>query len=147
MKDDTHDRLLRFLDGTLPDEEAAQMRRALEASPALRADLEAARTLRHALRQTVRTAAVDALRPFFADRLMRRLATAPVPLAGARDEEFFGALVRLFRPVVLAGLLVVLGFAAYNVNLAAEYDAEPSMTEAVLALPPVSLATAYDVAY
>lgn len=143
MKHDHPDQLLRFLDGALPPEEAAAVQRALDASPALRDELATLRALRGSLRAA--THADDALQPFFTDRLMRRLAPAPARLS--ESEEFFGALVRLFRPVALAGLLLVLGFAAYNVNLAEDYEAEPTTTEAVLALPPVSLATAYDVDY
>lgn len=146
MKQDTHDRLLRLIQGDLSAEEVAQLRAEVERSPALRAELDELRALHGLLRTTVQASADDALQPFFADRLMRRLRPAPHRLA-APDEAFFEALLAWFRPVALAGLLLLFGLITYNVTLSNEYEAEPSTTEAVLALPPVTLATAYDVDY
>ncbi len=145
MKPDHHERLLRLLQGHLTPEEAADLRREIDRSPALQAELETLRALHGLLRTTVRADAEEALTPFFVDRLMRRLTPAPQRLAKTSpEEELFSGLLRLFRPVALAGLLLILGFAAYNVTLSSAYDAAPSTTEAVLALPPVTLATAYE---
>lgn len=145
MNSPNHERLLRLLDGALAPEEEARLRQELERSPALRAELEALQALQGLLQTTVRASSERALQPFFADHLMRRLTPAPQRLAATTpDEEFFGLLLRLFRPVAVAGLLLVLGFATYNVTVSGEYEAQTSTTEAVLGLPPVSLATAYD---
>lgn len=139
------DRLLALLDGTLAPADAEALRRRLDAEPNLRAELEALRGLRGLLRTTVRADAEVATRPFLADRVMRRLA-APVRRLSP-EEELLGGLLRLFRPVAVAGLLLILALAAYNVTLATGYVAAPSTAEAVLGLPPVSLTTAYDVDY
>ena len=145
MNTPNHERLLRLLDGALTPDEEARLRDDLARSPELRAELDEVKALRGLLQTTVRASTEQALKPFFADRLMRRLAPASQPLAAtARDEEFFGSLLHLFRPVAVAGVLLILGFAAYNVALSGEYEAQASTTEAVLGLPPVTLATAYD---
>lgn len=144
MNTPNDERLLRLLDGTLTPEEKTRLHDDLARSPALRAELDDLKALRSLLQTTVRASSEQALKPFFADRLIRRLAPAGTRLAAtAPDEEFFGSLLRLFRPVALAGLLLILGFALYNVTLADVYDAEPTTTEAVLGLPPMTLATAY----
>ena len=145
MNTPNYERLLCLLDGTLPPDEEARLRDDLARSPELRAELDEVKALRGLLRTTVRASSEQALKPFFADRLMRRMAPTPQRLAAdAPDEELFGSLLRLFRPIAVTGLLIVLGFAAYNVTLSGEYEAEASTTEAVLGLPPVTLATAYD---
>lgn len=145
MNTPNHERLLRLLDGASTPEEEARLRHDLARSPDLRAELEAVKALRGLLQTTVRASSAQALKPFFADRLMRRLAPVAHRLAApAADEEFFGLLLRLFRPVAVAGLLLILGFATYNVTYSNDYEAEASTTEAVLGLPPVTLATAYD---
>ncbi|MFQ5569221.1 MAG: hypothetical protein ACE5G0_06075 [Rhodothermales bacterium] len=145
MNHPTHERLLRLLQGELTPGEEAQVRQELARSSALRAELEEIRALQGLLQTTVRASTEDALRPFFADRVMRRLRPAAQRLAdSASEEEFFGVLLRLFRPVALAGLLIILGFAAYNVTQSDGYESQPSTTEAVLGLPPMTLATAYE---
>lgn len=139
MNTPDHDRLLRLLEGALPPDEAARLRDEIARSPALRHEYETLRAMRTLLQTTTRDAAEKAVKPFLADRVMRRLAPQSEP-----EEELFGALLRLFRPVALAGLLLILGLGAYNVSRADAYDAEPSATEAVLGLPPVTLSAAYD---
>ena len=145
MNSPNHERLLRLLQGALTPEEQARLRQEVARSPALRTELEALKALHSLLQTTVRASSERALEPFFADRLMRRLAPAPQRLAATTpDEEFFGLLLGLFRPVAVACLLLILGFATYNVTLSGDYEAQASTTEAVLGLPPVTLATAYN---
>jgi len=145
MPSANHERLLQFLQGELTPEEEIRLQRELARLPALRDELAALETLQQLLRTTFQASSARALKPFFADRVMRRLASAarrlPVP---SPEEEVFSLLLRLFRPVAIAGALIILGFATYNVTLAGAYDTQPSTTEAVLGLPPVTLATAYD---
>ena len=101
--------LLSFLNGEMPPKESQTFQQKLEQSPELRTELEEMRTLQATLRTSVRTHSTEALRPFFADRLMRRI--------NARC-----AVHNTFSPE----------------------EVSPSPTEAVLGLPPVDLATAYD---
>ncbi len=145
MNTPNQDQLLRLLDGTLTPDEEAGLRDALAQSPALRAELADLKALRSVLQEAVHASSEQALKPFFADRLMRRLAPATQRLAVAGpDEVLFGSLLRLFRPVAVVGVLIILGFASYNVTLSSSYDAQPTTTEAVLGLQPVTLTTAYN---
>ncbi len=142
MKHEDTEQMLRWLEGRMTPEEARRWERRVAASPELRARADEWRALRNVLRTTVRESSEAALRPFFTDRLMRRLR----PPAAARAEAFAASLAALFRPVALAGLLVIAILVGYNVASYA-YEAEPSATEAVLGLPPVTVATAFDAAY
>jgi anti-sigma factor RsiW len=145
MKPDTTDRLLRFLDGSLPPEDAARVQDELAHAPDLRAELETLRAMQRLLRTTVQSSAETAAKPFLTDRVMKRLDPARKSAKRlAPEEELFGSLLRLFRPVALAGMLLILIIAAYNVTLSSGYEAEASTTEAIFALPPVTIATAYD---
>jgi hypothetical protein len=120
------------------------VQRDLEHSPELRATLHEIKALHGLLQSTVDASAQHALKPFFTDRVMRRLTPIPQKLtAASQDEEFFAFLLRLFRPVALAGILLILGFATYNVAFSDAYVAETTATEAMLGLPPVTLTTAY----
>lgn len=147
MNSQDTDLLLRWLDGALlPDERQAVDQRLAE-SPALRLDLEELQALQGLLRTSTQHTAEHALKPFFTDRLMRRLDGMRMKARWSPEEELFLGLMRLFRPIAIAGLSLILVFAAYNLMLADEYGIEQSTTEAVLALPPVSIATAYDADY
>ena len=53
-------------------------------------------------------------------------------------------LVSWFRPVVLAGSFVILMLIAYNVKLSSTNDYDQSPTEMLLGLPPVTVASAYE---
>ncbi len=123
-------------------EEAEAWERRLAEAPELRAECEEWRALRGVMQTSVREDAEAVLRPFFTDRLMRRLR----PGERARPESFVSSLAAVFRPVVIAGLLLIAILVGYNVA-SYEYEASASATEAVLGLPPVTVATAFDVAY
>ncbi|GIV61966.1 MAG: hypothetical protein KatS3mg044_0832 [Rhodothermaceae bacterium] len=138
-KHDT-EQMLRWLEGAMTPDERADWERRLAASPALRQDCERLRALRDTLRATVREDAREALRPFFTDRLMKRLQPPAPP---RRDDIFAEALAALFRPVLVASMALILLLAAYNVTHGVE-DAERSPAEAVLGLPPVTLTSAYE---
>ena len=137
--------LLSFLNGEMPPEESQAFQQKLEQSPELRTELEEMRTLQATLRTSVRTHSTEALRPFFADRLMRRInARCAVHNTFSPEEEFFRNLAKLFRPIAIASVIIILSLATYNFALSTAYEVSPSPTEAVLGLPPVDLATAYD---
>jgi len=142
MKMTDTEKLTRLLNGELSHEDAAQLRAELVRSPALQAELEQLETMQHLLQMTVKTEAETALKPFFADRLMRKL--APTLRRVAPEEILVGALMRVFRPVALVGLLVILLLSGYNLTRSGSYEAGQTTTEAVLGLPPVALATAYE---
>lgn len=60
------------------------------------------------------------------------------------DELWSGALVSWFRPVVVAGLLLIVLLAAYNARQTSSEIAGLTTTERVLGLHPVTIASAYD---
>ncbi|GIV62154.1 hypothetical protein GQ464_016835 [Rhodocaloribacter litoris] len=134
------EQLLRWLDGAMTPEEAAAWERRMAASPGLRARAEEMRQLRQTLQASVGAGAAQVLKPFFTDRLMRRLQ----PVASrSREEAFAAALATLFRPVLVASLALIMVLAAYNLTFRAD-DAEQPAAEAVLGLPPVTLTAAYE---
>ncbi len=90
------------------------------------------------LRESAEASAEHAMQPFVADRVMRRIAQL------TRSEEVFqAALWRFFRPVALAGFILVLAFVGYNSTISRTYEVPPTTTELVLGLQPVTLTTAY----
>ena len=126
-------RALRTLDDALAGREDALEE--IARSPELRAQWKDLSALRSLLRHTADTSSQNALRPFLADRVLRRIRPA--------DEALFGSLWHLFRPLALAGILLIVGFASYNATFYRSYDAQPTATEVMLGLRPVTLTTAY----
>ena len=143
MKHPNHERLLWLLQNDMPPEEEAGLRQEVAHSPSLRAELEEMQRLQNLLQTTVTTSSKHALRPFFTDRVMRRLVRTETATTRP-EEELFSSLLRLFRPVALAGLVMILGLITYNMTRSDIYDAQPSPTEAMLGLHPSTLATAYN---
>lgn len=139
---DTTDRLLRYLDGALPSDEAARLADELKASPVLRRALEELRMTQVLLQQTTAEGAAQVTKPFLADRVVRQL-NAP-PAAEASLDDLFANLAGLFRPVAFASLLLMLVLASYNIYLAQQYEAESTFSESLLALPPLSEEAVYD---
>jgi len=139
MKTQNSDRLLRLMDGTLTAFEEEAVRREMASSPELRGEYERLSTMRDILRVSVEEDARNALQPFFTERLLRKLK----PTGSTMESDFLASLSALFRPVIAAGLVIIVALLAYNV-MTVSYEADQSATEVALGLPPVTLATAYD---
>ena len=60
------------------------------------------------------------------------------------DELWSGTLLAWFRPVVVAGILLIFLLAAYNAQKTSPVMAELTTTQRVLGLHPVTVASAYD---
>ncbi len=133
------DLTLRMLDGVLKADERAEFEGELRRSDRLRAEVDALSGLRGHLRAAAQADAERAAQPFLADRVMRRL----VP-ATARRDDLAQSLGFLFRPVAAVGLLLAVLLAGYNVHLSQAFGSETTAAEAILALPPVSTASVYD---
>ncbi len=133
--------LLRYLEGRLPVSEREAVRGKLAASAALREELEALRRMQGLLRTAVDESSIGAVRPFLADRVVRRLRTPQTAPAG--EEVISGMLSGLFRPFIAFAMVLILALALYNF-VTHDYDVKRSAAEAVFGLPPVTLATAYD---
>ncbi len=139
MKNDRKEQLLRLMDDTLTPTEETTLRREIQACPALRAELDELSSLRSLLTETVSADAETALRPFFSERLIRRLR----PVEPVAEADLVSLLATLFRPIAVASLIIIVALFTYNI-LTVSYAADQSATEKVLGLPPVTLATAYD---
>jgi hypothetical protein len=118
------------------------LREELERSDLLRAELARLETIRSLLITTAHDSADASLKPFFADRTMRRL--QPVRNPASTEDELASLLIRFFRPIAIASLLLAICLAVYNINVSNDFAAETTTTEAILALPPVSSMSIYE---
>lgn len=134
------ERLLSFLRNELTPPEVAALKEELDHSAALRTELADLKALQHLLQESMRESSETALRPFFADRVMRRIAPAPVP---APDEALLEYLWHLFRPMVAVSTLLILGLAAYSASSIDAYEVTPTTSEAILGLQPVTLTSVF----
>lgn len=135
------DDLLRLLDGTLSEQEAENIRIRLDRSASLKHEFENLRKTRKQLQDTVEESAANALDPFFTDRLMRKVNQRAVV---SQQDELVNMLGRVFRPVALAGFVLSICLAVYNINLAKDYTVDTTTAESVLALPPVTSMAVFD---
>lgn len=90
------------------------------------------------IRETAEVNAKSGMQPFLADRVMRRIQTLNQP-----EEQLWQTLWLAFRPVALASMLLILGFVSYNTFVSRNYEVEPTPTEIVFGLQPLTLTTAY----
>ncbi len=137
-KERYNDDLLRLIDGTLDEAKARRLRAEVDRSPALRDRLNRLRDLQGLLRETALLSSQSAVAPFLTDRVMRRLEPA------ARRDDLTYAMSLVFKPVIAACLILVIGLTVYNLSLSADYAAETTTAEAILALPPVHSISVYD---
>jgi anti-sigma factor RsiW len=134
------DTMLRWLDGRLPDADRRAFEAELNRSDALRVEVDALRGLRLGMQDALRAEAAGVADPYLADRVLRRI-EAPRPVFADELALWLG---QVFRPVAIAGALVVVLLAGYNVRLSQSFATESSTAEAMLGLPPVSTASVYD---
>lgn len=137
------EQLIRLANGELAPAEADALRQKINASDDLRKQWAQTQALQRMLQTSLEAKTDDALQPFFTDRLMRRLERAEATPSRVED-DLPAVLWALFRPIAVAGLVIIIGLAFYNSNVASEYNVDASATETVLALPPVSLESAFE---
>ncbi len=77
------------------------------------------------------------------NNILRAVRTTRAGVIGI-DELWSRALVTWFRPVIIAGILLVFLLAAYNVRQTSSESLELTTTERVLGLHPVTVASAFD---
>lgn len=98
----------------------------------------------HSLRHMVEAERNASMMSMPTERVLRAVRAAG--FRPGRVEEFLEReLLSWFRPVFVAGLLIIVALAAYNIELSQNNDYEQSATEMVLGLQPVTLASAYDI--
>lgn len=99
--------------------------------------------LQHSLRDMVDGESENVRPEFMTDNILRAVRSS----ASGRtwlDEVLADVVGSWFRPVVLAGILLILMLAAYNAQHVASDLVDRSTTERVLGLHPITVASAYD---
>ncbi len=132
MNTDYREIMLRALEGDLDAAERDSFSAALASDASLLAEW---RNLEQ-LQTHLAASRIDAFKPFFAARVMRRI--------GAQQREnLTDGLLWIFKPLVSTVAVVVLCIALNNWNERAAIDDEASILEAVFSIDPVSLDAAY----
>lgn len=106
MKESTHDLLLRSFDSSLSAEEFKRLDETLKNSEPLRREKEHFILMREMIgkQESVR------FKPFFAERVMNRILKEKMETA----EDFFSALHSLFRPIMVASVVLILVMVSFN---------------------------------
>ncbi len=131
--------LYRSLDGDLTADEGKELREALEASEALRRE----KGMIEAMRKMVSASGTETFKPFFADRVMRRVKGLRESRNGMYTLQEW--LSRVFRRVAIVGVAVVAGLVVLNlvqadgVSLAAAFGISEVPIEEILELPVESI--------
>lgn len=131
--------LLRSFDTTLSEGDADRLRQLLAGSDAARAEHERIRRMRTDARDAVQHAGREAVTPFFAERLTRRLARQAAP-----REELSDAMMWLFQRIAIAGLLITFGLVTYNLVSPAPLPQVQNPIQAAFSIPPSSPDLAYE---
>ena len=100
--------LCKSFDSELSREEKRQLEEALADSSELRQEQERIA----AMRESISTGAARSFRPFFAERVMNRIASLDEVKNGA--QQFFESLQFAFRRVAVVGATAIVLLAAYN---------------------------------
>lgn len=124
--------LYRSFDSELSKEEQEQLEQALIDSEELRREKENIR----ALRQSISMQKRQSFKPFFADRVMAKIAETKQK----NDEElFFESLFALFRPVAIAATILIIIVIGYNISASGQVS-----VDSALAVPDLSLEEVFD---
>lgn len=107
-------------------------------------DLGLSEDLVHSLRHMVESERSASMMSMPAERVLRAIRAAGVR-TGKVEDFLERELLSWFRPVFVAGVLIIMALAAYNIELSQGNDYEQSATEMVLGLQPVTVAVAYDI--
>jgi len=104
-------------------------------------DVQIPQGLSESLQGMVEDERARSMKTMPAERIMRAVRASKASASQVLEQE----LVSWFRPVIAAGLLVVMMLAAYNFELSRRNDAHQTTTEMVLGLHPVTVADAYPI--
>ena len=132
MMNDDRNKLIELL-GTTPgdDTEAQALRQRLAEDPALKAEYQRLAVLRTELR----AARADSFKPFFAERVMRRLNEKAAPIG----ESVAASLQWLFPRAATVGLAAAVVLAGLNVFHYGDLEVTSSIVDALFGLPGSSL--------
>ena len=128
MNNDERDLLLKSLDSELSAEENQRLEEALQRSEDLRSEREILLNLRSSLKSAV----VRSFREGFEERVMARVRVK-------HHEEFTAGLFRIFRPVAIAAILLILITASFNM-----WNSDQISLDGVLAITDISPTDAFN---
>ncbi|HET6569611.1 MAG TPA: hypothetical protein VFG50_16720 [Rhodothermales bacterium] len=131
--------LLRSFDAPLSESDAAALKQILAGSEGARFEYERVQHLRAATREVLQLDGQEAVTPFFAERLTRRLTRPASP-----REDFSDALMWLFQRVAIAALLITFGLVTYNLISPLPLPQSQNPIETAFSIPPSSPDLAYD---
>jgi hypothetical protein len=123
----------RLLNGDLTPAEVRQLLPRIEESAELQQEIE-----RHRRFQQLLTDSAERFDDFFATRVLARLH------ASAREDEWTYGLLRVFRRVAVAAVVLAGIFIAHNIVTQTNDLKTKSTVEAALAIPPATIASSID---
>lgn len=125
--------LYRSFDEKLTPAEQKQLEKALQSSHELQQEKEHLASMR----KLVTATSQQTFKPFFADRVMRKIAQTAEK--ETRQELFFDSLVSIFRPVAFGAAVVLIVIMSYNI-----IRTDQVSLAGALATPKVTLEEAMD---
>ena len=124
--------LYRSFDTSLNPEEQKKLDEAMEQSDQLRKESERIKIIRKKLEANKE----QSFNPFFADKVMQRINKISIM---DNNELFYESLFKVFKPVMVAAILLIIGISSYNIANTRQFS-----LEGVLAVPEVTLEQAFD---
>ena len=128
MDEHLHNLLLKSFDSDLTSEENDMLEKALDASEELRSE----KTQLQNMRIILHDKASKSFRPGFEERVMARIKTTI-------EEDLTSMLFRIFRPVAVAAIMLIILLASFNIVSTEEYS-----VTGVFVISDASLDDAYD---
>ena len=133
MNDKNLKLLYRYFDEKLTPAEQKQLEEALQHSK----ELQKEKNRLSSLRKLVATNSQQTFKPFFADRVMRRISQSSEK--ENRQEMFFDSLLSIFRPIAIGATVVLILIMSYNI-----IKTDQVSLAGALATPEVTLEEAID---
>ncbi len=132
------ERLLRFLEGALPEDQSNELETRLEFDDDLRNQLAVLRSMR----EHFASARPDSFAPYFSDRVMNRISPPVIAAADSPYDSLYDSLRWLFVRTAVACLLVAIVIGSYNVITYQGLEVAGSIVEALFGLPSDTLSDA-----
>jgi anti-sigma factor RsiW len=128
MNNDERDLLLKSLDSELSAKENQKLEDALKRSEDLRREREIFLNMRSSLK----SAAVRSFREGFEERVMAKI-------RAKHDEDFTAGLFRIFRPVAIAAILLIIITASFNM-----WNSDQISVDGILSITDISPTDAFN---
>lgn len=143
----TDTELIDFIAGSLEAGRAAEISKAVASSVSLQERCEWLESVSTSLQTVVVQAADNLDSSFLTDNIMRAVTRQAVDSGRQVVSEFVSWISIIFKPVIAMCVLVTILLAAYNFVAADQHAESATTADAVLGLPQVTIASAYDVSY